>query len=375
VVDAVARNSCESLQRETAAPMNTESADPVDEFITQKMQEHHIPGAAVGVLRGGELIKVNAYGLANVEWSVPATTGTVFALASTTKPFTGTAISMLLEEGNFSLDDRVTELLPELPPAWRDVTVRHCCSHTSGLPDLLRLEPGTTTPSDTREELIRRLADLPVEFPPGERISYNQTCYLLAQMLIEKISESSYESFMSQRIFQPLGMSNTQFRSSYAITESVGRYFSTIVHNRVGLYARENISLLNLDYLYGSSVLLAAAGLNSSGTDLARFDAALYTEKLMTAASLEQMWAPTRLNRGDPAGYGLGRNIDAYRGHRYVGHQGGMALSNFARHLDDRLTIILLTNLDSHNTDLAEGIARLYLPATEETVPAQPSDG
>jgi CubicO group peptidase (beta-lactamase class C family) len=103
---------------------NAASADPVDNFIVGKMQEHHIPGVSVAVVRSGKVIKAKGSGLANVEWSTRATMDTVYAVASTTKAFTDTAAMMLVEEGRFSLDDKVADLPPQPPRSWNRVTVR-----------------------------------------------------------------------------------------------------------------------------------------------------------------------------------------------------------------------------------------------------------
>src|SRR5438094_7680791 len=141
-------------------------------------------------------------------------------------------------------------------------------------------------------------------------------------MIIEWASGMTLDAFMKAHIFQPLGMNRTCFRSAHVQDRQVERYLSTVVPHRAGMYAWENDQLLNLDYLYGNRVPLTAAGLNASVTDMAKFDAALGTGKLLKPASLVEMWTPVRLNSGEKVGYGLGWNLDSYLGHRYVGHQG-----------------------------------------------------
>jgi len=185
-------------------------ADPVDDFVLKEMNERLIPGLAVAVLKDGIVLKQQAYGVANVEFDVPVTTSTLFALASLTKTFTSAAILSLVEEQNFALDDSVVELLPQLPKAWSPVTIRHCLSHTSGLPDSVTTPGGGDEIADTQDEVLRKLAVMPFK-SPGESVSYNQTGYMLLKMIIERVSGKKFELFLEDGFFKPFGMSNTRF--------------------------------------------------------------------------------------------------------------------------------------------------------------------
>ncbi|MDT7688164.1 MAG: hypothetical protein QOE46_923 [Acidobacteriota bacterium] len=117
------------------ASFHVPSARELDAYVSREMRKRHIPGLSLAVVRDERVIKLKGYGLASVELGVPATPETVYQLASTTKIFTGAAVMLLAQEGRLSLDDPVTKLLPELPAAWSVVSVRHCLTHTSGLPD------------------------------------------------------------------------------------------------------------------------------------------------------------------------------------------------------------------------------------------------
>src|SRR5262249_6097613 len=146
-----------------------------------------IPGLSVGVIQDGKLVKARGYGLANVEFSIPATRGTVHQLASLTKIFTATAVMMLVEEGRLSLDSRATDVLPTLPLRWSHVTVRQLLAHTSGVPDYLAYLSESHGQYPARDQVLERLSERPVDFPPGEKFSYNQTGYVLLGMIIEKL--------------------------------------------------------------------------------------------------------------------------------------------------------------------------------------------
>ena len=108
-------------------------ADDVDDFVTAQMRKRHIPGLSLAVIKDGKVVKLRGYGLASVEFGVPATEDSVYQIASMTKSFTATAIMMLVEEGRLGLDDRVARHLSGLPAAWGEITVRHLLTHTSGV--------------------------------------------------------------------------------------------------------------------------------------------------------------------------------------------------------------------------------------------------
>lgn len=123
------------LSQVPLAHAETSMAVQVDDVVAKDMAARHTPGASVAVIKDGKVVLEKSYGLASVELSVPATNATLYPLASTTKEFTAVAIMTLVEQGKLALDDPVRKYLPELPASWMPVTIRHCLSHTSGLPD------------------------------------------------------------------------------------------------------------------------------------------------------------------------------------------------------------------------------------------------
>jgi D-alanyl-D-alanine carboxypeptidase len=332
-------------------------ANKVEDFIRAEMQKLHIPGLSIAVVRDGKVVLATGYGLANVEFSVPATKETMYQLLSVTKMFTGTAIMMLIEEGKLSLDDPVTKLLPDLPATWSAVTVRHCLSHTSGLKDFLELPEWERVVDDrsvqdahSPDEIVPRVSQCPLEFRPGESWSYNHTGYFLLGRIIERASGKPYAGFLDERIFRPLGMTATRFGD-----------YSAVMKNRAGRYLWKDNTLSNLAYFIPTWIY-TGGGLNSTVLDLAKWDAAFDTERLLKKSSLQKMWTPFQLHSGRTAGYGLGWYVGEYSGHGWVGHSGGAGLSNLIRFVDDKLTVILLTNLDSGDSHLAEKVATFYLP-------------
>ena len=185
-------------------------ADEVDEYIATSMARQHIPGLSLVVVRDGAIIKAKGYGLASLEHHVPARPETVYELASATKPFVATAVMLLVQDGKMGLDDRVSKFADDAPDTWKGVTVRHLLTHTSGikdyLADLRRDFPHDTPP----EQVVRAAMEAPLNFTPGEKWSYSNTGYVLLGMIVRKVSGKTYDAFLEERVFKPLGMADTR---------------------------------------------------------------------------------------------------------------------------------------------------------------------
>lgn len=342
-------------------------AEPVDDFVRAEMAKRHVPGVSVAVVRDGKVLLAKGYGVANAEHSVPATENTVYQLASVTKQFTATAVLMLVQENKIGLDDKISKYLNSLPAAWGAVTVRQLLNHTSGIksytsvPDFFK----TARKDYTKEELLKLVADAPPDFAPGEKWSYNNTGYFLLGMLIEKVSGKEYGAFLNERIFGPLGMTSTRVND-----------LSEVIKNRASGYTWENGALRNGEYVSPTQPY-AAGALVSTVADMAKWDAALYTDKLLKRAALDQMWTAAKLNDGAAANYGFGWSVDTYRTRRLISHGGGIPGFNtsISRFVDDKLTVIVLANSDTADADsLANAIAAFYIPALATNAPKPIAD-
>jgi CubicO group peptidase (beta-lactamase class C family)/dipeptidyl aminopeptidase/acylaminoacyl peptidase len=349
-----------SAQPENAAANRKESGDPDDAFIQAEMKKRNIPGLALAVVRNGEVTRSKGFGLANVELNVPVTTNTVFQLQSITKTFTATAILMLVEQGKIGLDDRITERLENLPESWKAVTVRQLLSHTSGIKDFIN-EPTVNLRLDaTPAEIVKSLADKPLNFEPGEQYRYSNTGYQLLGMAIEKITGRAWGDFLRERIFEPLEMKDTRVIA-----------LSDVIPNRASGYTNVRGKLLNGDFVAASILAYPGGGVRSTVLDLAKWDAALYSDRLVSKATLDQMWTPATLNDGSKAPYGLGWFLGESDGHRYVQHTGSH-MTGFgtivARYPDDRVTFIVLTNQNGANpTQITRGLASRYFGTASST--------
>jgi CubicO group peptidase (beta-lactamase class C family) len=348
-----------------AAPV---AADETDDYITVEMRKRNIPALALGVLHDGKIIKQKAYGQANVELNVSATTDTVFPLASITKTFTAVAVMSLVEDGKLSLADPARKFLPRLPVSWAGVTVRHLLTHTSGLPDVALDDDLGTYISEMREDALKKLASMPLASRAGVKWEYNETNYVLLAMIIEKLSGLTYEQYMAERFFRPLGMEATAFGDT---RELIPHRASVYTHYQIreGKSVLSTGKLWNYQYVY-PAYTYAAAGLNTSLADLSKWDLALSAGRVLKPATLEQMWTTAKLKngrvfrfKGSTVGWGNGWMIDDAPHHRAVFHTGGDA-SAYARFLDDKLSVIILTNCQGVEPDaLLPGVAALYVPA------------
>ncbi len=330
------------------------NADQIDTYITHHLKKQQVPGLSLAVLHNGKVIKSRGYGLASVELNAPATPRTAYQLASDTKQFTATAIMLLVQDGTVRLSDSITNYLSALPSSWSNITVRHLLTMTSGIKDYLDRVPESAWREDfTRERLIHLMTDLPLDFLPGEEFRYSNSNYVLLAMIIQKVSQRSYDSFLGDRVFGPLGMTATRCDS-----------LSDVITNRAALYEWESNRLVNVRFLNPTLWNNGDGGLISTAMDLAKWDAALYDDRILSASMLAEMWTPVKLNNGKTQPYGFGWDVGELRGHRWVGHGGGRpgASTQITRFLSDRLTVIVLMNGPGNAGDVALHIGGLYIP-------------
>jgi CubicO group peptidase (beta-lactamase class C family) len=328
----------------------------VDQYLQDSIRQQRIPGLALAVMRDGQIIKAKGYGLSNVELNVPVSPQTVFQSGSVGKQFTATAIMMLVEEGKVGLDDKVARYFPGAPASWNAFTVRNLLTHTSGLKEYT--DKGFDYRHDyTEEDLLKMVQALPFDFAPGEKWSYSNSGYMLLGILIHKVTGKFYGDFLQERIFKPLGMTTTRIISE-----------EDIVPNRSAGYRLVKGVLKNQEWVNPSLNTTADGALYFTVLDLAKWDAALYTEKLIKRTSLDQMWTPVKLNNGKTYPYGFGWRVHEMNGHKLIEHGGSWQgfTTGISRYVDDRLTVVALTNLDSRHArpeDIIHGVAGIYVPA------------
>ena len=324
----------------------------VDEYIQTELRAQRVPGLSLAFLTNGQTVVAKGYGFANVEHGVPVKPETIFQSGSVGKQFTATAVMMLVEEGQIALDDRITKYFASAPDRWTNVTVRHLLTHTAGFTDY---------PKDfdmrrdyTEDELLQRVMAIPPAFAPGEKWSYSNLGYVTLGILIHKVTGKFYGDFLQERIFVPLGMNTARIISE-----------ADIVTNRAAGYLLAKGALQNQDWVAPSLNTTADGALYLTVLDMAKWDAALSTDKLLKRTSLEQMWTPVKLNNGKTHDYGFGWSLANVRGHRVIEH--GCAWQGFKAHIarypEDGLTVVVFANLAQARVEnITHAVAAIYKP-------------
>ena len=340
----------------TTAPVQ---GDEVDSYVRATMEEQQIPGLAVAVVQNGELVKIQGYGLANVELEVPVTADTIFQTGSVAKQFTAAGILLLAEEGKLGLDDPLAMHFPSAPAVWHRIRIRHLLTHTSGLKDYGDDEIDYR--KDYKEvDLLKVAMGMPLEFEPGSQWSYSNTGYVVLGILTSKLAGMHWSKFQKQRIFEPLGMTTARVISEL-----------DIVANRADGYEKnEEGELQNQEWVAPSLNNLADGAIYVTARDMVAWDTALHERKLLNEASYEAWWTPVSLTDGTTFPYGFAWFLNEQRGLRLIEHGGSWQgfRAAIARYAEDDLTVVVLANAAGTPTEaIAHEIAgivddRLRLP-------------
>lgn len=348
-----------------AATYGNATATQIDHYVTAQMQRQHLPGLSLVIAQDGVPLYQHGYGLADVDGGRPVTPQTVFRIGSVTKQFTASAIVLLQQDGKLRLDQTLAHYFPTAPAPWQAITIGQLLHHTAGLRRDFQQEladvydPGHAY---TADELVSLTGSLPMVAAPGRLHSYSNLGYFLLGLLVERVSGQSYGDFLRTRLFGPLDMGTAGLISNAPDgTRAYGYHWDN------GRYVHE-------DTVYPGDAG-GAGGLQMSAPDLARWDAALYRDSPLTAASRAQLWQPAVLNDGSTVPYGLGWELDTINGHPYSWHNGKVAgfHSQFARYTDSGLSVIVFcNNEDGMPERIAAGIAALVNPALDWQLAADP---
>jgi CubicO group peptidase (beta-lactamase class C family) len=317
-------------------PVTETQAQDKSQQLTRYIEAAALNGRFSGsilVARHGKPLVAVAHGLANAEHQVPNTTKTKFRIGSLTKQFTATAILLLQEQGTLSVFDPIHKYLHDIPDHWKGITIHQLLCHTSGLmhswalPEFEKTLMIPASPADT----LAKFKDIPLMFKPGEGYLYSGLGYFILARIIEEVTGRTYDTFLQEHIFTPLGMSDTGSDRS-----------EPVLANRASGYVFRRERLENAPPIY-MPILTGGGNLYSSVEDLLRWDQALYAGRVMSRKSFESMTTPVRNN------YGYGWNIREEFGRRVMMHGGSLPgfTAFIARYLDDQVTIIVLCNVTS----------------------------
>lgn len=335
-------------------------ADKVDDYLRAQMALNHVPGAAVAIVRDGKVVKLQTYGLANLEWQQKVTPDTRFQLASSTKPFTGMLLARLAEAGKLKLDDSIALYIKDAPEAWKAVTVRELANHSSGIPDQVKTKDGATL-----DDYVAAAAALPLAHAPGESSEYGIGGYNVLSKVIEVAAGMPYTEALVKYVVGPLGLRDTAFENA---TGEPNMRSVEVLPRRAGVYDWRDGRYVNFSFFFGP-MSYDAGGLLTSAADLAKVAVALDGTRFLRQESKDAMWWQQPLGKGGVNNFGAGWAVREINGHHTVGHSGGPALSDILHFPKERATFIVLTNGQSLYPYLAQGLSELYFPPPPVVMP------
>ncbi|HEY0679265.1 MAG TPA: serine hydrolase domain-containing protein [Chitinophagaceae bacterium] len=328
------------------------SSDDIDRYITDIMKKDSIPAVTFVVAKDGKPLKQSAYGFSNLEHKIPASVDTRYEIASVSKPFTATAVMILVEQGKLALDSPIGKYLPDVPQSHYNITARQLLSHTAGLPtdhyDPMKLYG----PSILRYSVKAQLKDLfskGTVAAPGAKFQYSNAGFFVLAAIIESISGQTYREFLRTNIYEKADLRNSCFVNADSIVDKRAQGY-TIRNGRLVRFSLEQ-SIQAMDAPGFASII-------SSAEDLVKWSMAITNGKIIKTETLNQMKTPSLLQDGKVAGQpngsdiGLGWFVRKINGRECILHFGatGTAMMFFPK---EKLTMVFLTNL-------AEGYPRPF---------------
>jgi CubicO group peptidase (beta-lactamase class C family) len=311
----------------------------IDEYMKATTKSGLFMGSIL-VARDGKVLVSRGYGMADIEWNVPNTAQSKFDIASVSKTFVATLVLMLQERGKLSAQDPICKYLDDCPDAWREVTIHHLLTHTSGITNYTELPEQfeMRALASFLPNALTRIRKMPLNFKPGEKWSYSNTGYSLLHNIVERVSGKSYDAFLREAILDPLKMTNT------GVFEKPGiRHL--IVKNRAVGYTDGVGPLENAPWVYPS--YHGGIGMYSTVEDMYLWGQSFYTQRLLSKKTIDTAFTPVKNN------YGYGWFVFNKAKHKFVMHGGGIPGYGltFSLYPDDKVTIFVASNLDTAPTD------------------------
>ena len=352
-------------------PLAADVASRIDAAVQEVLTRSGAPSASVAVVQGGSLVYEKAYGSARLgPPPVGATTTMRYSIGSISKQFTAAAVLLLAEDGQLSLDDRVSKWFPELTRA-NEITLRQLLSMTSGyqdywpqdyvMPDMLK----DTTPA----AIMKGWAQKPLDFEPGTRWQYSNTNYVIAGQIVERVAGQPLFAFLRARVFTPLKM------NSVVDTDQAPLGATDPMR-----YLRYALAPPREAPKEGKGWMSAAGELAMTASDLARWNIALMNRAVLKPSSYLELEREALLTNGGPTGYGLGVSVAMAGARRRISHGGevsGFTAQNDV-YPDDKAAIVVLVNIDANNASgqIASRISSaLFATASDSTAAVDQARG
>jgi CubicO group peptidase (beta-lactamase class C family) len=341
------RASCLGMAACNSMPLNQQ--EKINRLASEMQARFVVPGLALAIVRQDQLWYANGYGLADIENNTMVKPDTVFQLGSVGKQFTAAAIMRLVELGKLELDTSIKKFFPESPASHHGITVRQLLSHISGIRDyeytgyetVPGKTPGTVVDIQrnyTEQELQRIIFSYPLRHAPGLRREYSNSGYVLLGFIIEAVSGEHYSQFLQREFFSPLGMTDTRLISDALI----------VPRRAQGYELSDKRVLVNQSWVAEAHNRTADGALISTVLDMAKWETALATGKILTEQSRKSLWqsVPLSSNNLPEFDYALGWALARVQGRKIVEHGGSWQgfRSYYARFVDDGFSVIVLTN-------------------------------
>jgi D-alanyl-D-alanine carboxypeptidase len=350
---------------QSPSSLRPELVTKIDRAAHDVLAETGVPSASVAVVKDGAIAYLQAYGDARLEPKTPAKTDMRYSIGSISKQFTAASILLLQEDGKLSLDDPVGKYVPNLTRA-NEVTIRQLLSHTSGYQDYWPQDyvPPFMLQAITSEKILDMWARKPLDFDPGTRWQYSNTNYVIAGVIIEKVSGMHLLQFLQTRVFNPLAMKSVANidQEKLGDTDATG-------------YMRYGLGLLRPSPKEGKGWLFAAGELAMPAADLARWDISIMDQKLLKPTSYQELETEVRLKSGVGTQYGLGVDVTMFSDHRMLSHGGEVSGFTTQNNVfpEDRVAVVVLTNQDAARAsgDLARRISSLLFTTEDASAQAK----
>ena len=356
---------CSSFLFSQSSPMSSGLRATLDGLAQSALADTGVPSASVAIVQNGVIAYLHAYGDARLDPHTAAASSMRYSIGSISKQFTAAALLLLAEEGKLSLDNPVSKFVPDLTRG-DQVTIRELLSHTSGYQDYWPQDyvPPFMIQPVTAEKILDIWARKPLDFDPGTQWQYSNTNYVIAGLIIEKVSGQPLLEFLSDHIFTPLAMKSVMNIDQERLTDT----------DATG-YFRYALAPVRPAPKEGKGWLFAAGELAMPAEDLAKWDISIINQSLLRPASYATMEHEVVLKNGLGTRYGLGVFVRDEFGHRAIEHGGevsGFTASNMV-FPDDKIAVVVLTNEDAvpMSGDLARKIAQLLFSDTSSAQPQQ----
>lgn len=329
--------SCNENKRNVERTNEIAIENRVDSIVQPFITDSLIAGTVIGIIQNGQVKFLKSYGFSEIEKKTPLENNAIFPIASVTKTFTSIAIMQLVEKGLISLDDNINKFI-DFDTNDKIVTVEQLLNHTSGIKDYTesdipsKLQEGEYTTAD----FIRLLEEKPFDFNPGEAMDYNNSGYYLLAMIVEKVSDVTYEEYLNHNIFELQDMTST------------GNCYSSTINSKIVTgFNMDNEGKLNRAKLGDLQMAMGAGSICSTVGDLLKWQIALHhSKKLLNKKSYQLITSKNKLKNGGYTNYGLGLEVTQYNGNKVLSHNGIIEgyLSDTRYFPESDLTIVTLIN-------------------------------